>query len=261
MPGLPIRWRRLSGPERACLGVLALTLAAWTLMPVITQDPAYHRFADQRDLLGIPRAADVLSNIAFLLAGLAGITRLASRRRARFSTATEAGLWCIALGFIGTGVGSAWYHLEPNDATLGWDRLPMTLVFAGVLGAAIAQRVGANFAWISLCFLIPLGIASVAYWRLAGDLSLYVTLQFGGLAALPVLLVASRRRDDPFPWWWIIGAYALAKLFEAADQTIWEATNGMIAGHALKHLAAAAAGIAAFRPLRAAAADARRQLR
>ncbi len=261
MPDLLIRWRRLSRPERACLGVLALTLAAWTLLPVIPQDPAYHQFADQRTWFGIPRAADVLSNIAFVLVGLAGIARLGSRRRARFSAAAEAGLWCIALGFLGTGAGSAWYHLEPNDAALGWDRLPMTLVFAGVLGAAIAQRVGANLARLSLCFLIPLGIASVAYWRLTGDLSLYVTLQFGGLAALPVLLVASRPRDDPFSWWWIIGWYALAKLFEAADQLIWEATNGTIAGHALKHLAAAAAGVAAFRPLRAGAADARRHLR
>ena len=90
-------------------------------------------------------------------------------------------------------------------------------------------------------------------FRLTGDLSLYVTLQFGGIATLLMLLVASRRGDDPFPWWWIVGWYALAKLVEAADQPIWEATNGAIAGHALKHLAAAAAGAATFRPLRAGA--------
>ncbi len=103
-------------------------------MPAIAQDQAYHLFADQRSWLGIPRAADVLSNLAFVLVGLAGIARLASRRRTRFSAATEAGLWCVALGFLCTGAGSAWYHLNPVDATLAWDRLAMTLVFAGRAG-------------------------------------------------------------------------------------------------------------------------------
>ena len=127
----------------------------------------------------------------------------------------------------------------------------MTLIFTGMLGIAIAQRIGANAARASLAVLFVLGIASVAYWRFTGDLSLYLTLQFGGIAALLVLLLATRKGDDPFPWWWIIGWYALAKLFEAADHAIWEATNGAVAGHALKHLAAAVSGAAAFAPLRA----------
>ncbi len=251
MHELLLRWRRLSRPERACLGALASALVAWTLMPSIPQEQGYHRFADQRSWLGIPRAADVLSNLAFVLVGLVGIARLASRRRLRFSVATEAGLWCLALGFLGTGAGSAWYHLNPNDATLAWDRLAMTLVFAGMLGTAIAQRIGPSAAQASLVVLVLLGIASIAHWRLAGDLSLYLTLQFGGIAALLALLLATRRGDDPFPWWWIIAGYTLAKLFEAADHAIWEATRGALAGHALKHLAAAAAGAAVFRPLRA----------
>ena len=111
-------WRGLSRPERACLGVLALALAASAVMPAMTQDPAYHRFADQRSWLGIPRAADVLSNLAFAWVGLVGIARLLSHRHARFSAATETGLWCLALGFLGTSAGSAWYHLDPNDASL-----------------------------------------------------------------------------------------------------------------------------------------------
>jgi hypothetical protein len=241
---------RLSRPALACVGVLALVPMAWAAIPAIAQDPAYHLFADQRSWLGIPRAADVLSNLAFVLMGLIGIARLASHRRTRFSAATEAGLWCVALGFIATGAGSAWYHLNPVNATLAWDRLAMTLVFAGVLGTAIAQRIGPNAARASLVVLVLLGIASIAYWRLAGDLSLYAALQGGGIAALIALPLATRRGDDPFPWWWIIAGYTLAKLFEAADHTIWEATRGALAGHTLKHIAAAAAGAAAFRPLR-----------
>jgi hypothetical protein len=36
---------------------------------------------------------------------------------------------------------------------------------------------------------------------------------------------------------------------EFADQGIWDATRGLIAGHTLKHLLAAAAGAAALWPL------------
>jgi hypothetical protein len=251
MAEVPVRRTlRLSRPALACAGVLALVPMAWAAMPALAQDPAYHLFADQRRWLGIPRAADVLSNIAFVLVGLAGVARLASRRRTRFSGATEAGLWCVALGFLCTGAGSAWYHLDPVDATLAWDRLAMTPVFAGVLGTAIAQRIGPNAARASLVALVLFGIASIAYWRLAGDLSLYVTFQAGAFVALVALLLATRRDDDPFPWWWIVGWYVLAKLFEAADYGIWDATRGTIAGHTLKHLAAAAAGAAMFRVLR-----------
>jgi hypothetical protein len=65
------------------------------------------------------------------------------------------------------------------------------------------------------------------------------------------LLFLTRRGDDPFPWWSVIAWYGLAKLAEAGDQVIWQATDGFLAGHMLKHLAAAVAGAAALSPLRA----------
>jgi len=250
MTGLPVlSWRRPSRPERICLAVFALALVIGWLLPVIPQDQGYHRFADQRSWLAIAHAADVLSNLAFVAVGVAGIAGLASGERARHSAATEASLWCVALGFLGTGFGSAWYHWNPNDATLALDRLPMTLVFAGVLGAALAQRIGQNLARASLAVLSLLGLASIVHWRATGDLSLYVTLQFGGIAALLALLAATRRGDDPFPWAWVIAWYGLAKLAEAADHAVWTATGGLLAGHTLKHLLAAAAGVAALMPL------------
>jgi hypothetical protein len=244
-------WRHLTRAEQIGVGALLLTVVVWAVLPAIPQDPSYHLFADQRQWLGIPHAADALSNAAFVVVGLYGIARLAHRDRAKFSAAAEAGLWCLALGLVCTGTGSAWYHLNPDDVTLAWDRLPMTLVFTGVLGIAIAQRVGQNVARVALAVLFELGVASIVYWRMSGDLSLYVTLQFGGVAALLLLLLLTRRGDDPFPWWWVIAWYGLAKLAEATDQFIWQVTDGFLAGHMLKHLAAALAGAAALSPLRA----------
>jgi hypothetical protein len=216
---------------------------------MIPQDQSYHLFADQRAWLGVPNAADVLSNLAFALVGIVGVAGLLSHRRARFGGTTEAGLWLIALGIIGTAIGSSWYHLNPTDATLFWDRLPMTIVFAGVLGAAAAQRLGEKVGRWALAVLPPLGIVSVAYWRSTGDLSLYALLQLAGFVTLAVLLVLGRDRGDPIPWLWVVVLYAAAKIAEAGDRVIWNATNGLVAGHALKHLLAAAAVAAALWPV------------
>jgi len=41
----------------------------------IAQDPAYHDFADQRSMLGIPNAPNVLSNIARTSAASSALTR------------------------------------------------------------------------------------------------------------------------------------------------------------------------------------------
>lgn len=248
-PPLPSRDRTRA--EHLCLAAIALMLVVWALMPSLAQDPTYHRFADQRPWLGIPHAADVVSNLAFALVGVLAAGRLAAHRRPQFSPATEAGLWCISLGLVGTAMGSAWYHLDPNDSTLAWDRLPMTLVFAGILGAAVAQRVGANAGRRVLALFVPLGVASVAYWNLTGDLSLYLVLQFGGIGGLLLILLITRNGDDPIPWRWVVAWYVLAKVAETMDGTIWHATGGLIAGHAIKHLLAATAAAAALWPLRA----------
>jgi hypothetical protein len=236
---------------RVCIAAIVLSLIVWALSPAIQQDQSYHQFADQRVWLGVPHAADVLSNLAFALVGLFGVARLTVHRRVRFAPATEAGMWCIALGIIGTAIGSAWYHHEPTDATLVWDRLPMTLVFAGVLGAAAAQRVGSGVGQWVLAVLVPLGIASVVYWKVTGDLSLYLAVQFGGIVALALLLALTRGRDDPIPWLWLVVCYVVAKIAETSDRAIWDASQGFVAGHMLKHLLSAVACAAALWPLRA----------
>jgi hypothetical protein len=244
-------WRRLTRAERLCAFALLATPIIWMLLPSLPQDQAYHALADRRAFAGIPNAADVFSNLGFLVVGVVGLARLAAADRAPFTPATEASLRCVMAGLVATAAGSAWYHLDPNNATLFWDRLPMTLIFAGMISAALAQRVSDKLARFALVLLFGVGIASVVYWRASGDLSLYVLFQFGGFGALVLLLVVTPRGADPFPWWAVIGWYALAKMVEAADGAIWTASGGLVAGHALKHLAAAVAGAVLLGPLAA----------
>jgi hypothetical protein len=48
------------------LRVTAVSLAGLALLPKIPQAQAYHEFADQRTLLGIPNFWNVVSNIPFV---------------------------------------------------------------------------------------------------------------------------------------------------------------------------------------------------
>jgi hypothetical protein len=250
LPAVHTSWRDGRRANVIVLAAFALAFAAWALMPVMPQIQSYHQFADQRSWCGVPNAADVLSNLAFAFVGIFGVARLVSRRRVRFVPATEAGLWAIAIGIIATAFGSMWYHYNPTDATLVWDRLPMTIIFAGVLGAAAAQRLGNDIGQSVLAALLPIGVASVVYWNLTGDLSLYLAVQFGGIATLVLLLALTRSRDDPIPWLWLVACYVVAKVVEVEDRAIWDATGGAFAGHAVKHLIAAVACAAALWPLR-----------
>jgi hypothetical protein len=232
---------------------VALTLLAsaalWLLMPVVPQPTAYHHFADNRSFLGIPNAADVLSNLAFIAVGAFGLLRVQQGHRplvpvARFS------LNVFFLGLFLTGFGSAYYHWNPTNETLVADRLPMTVLFAGIFGATIAERVSLRAGWAVLLLMLVVGPASVIHWQHTGDLALYAVIQFGGMAALLLLLSLTKRGRDPFPWWTLIAWYGVAKVAEAGDILVWNATRELFAGHVLKHLAAAAGGLAIANALR-----------
>src|SRR6185295_17669796 len=68
------------------------------------------------------------------------------------------------LGALLTCFGSAYYHAAPDNARLVWDRLPMTLGFAGLVSAAVAERADLRLGLRALWPLLGLGVASVIYW-------------------------------------------------------------------------------------------------
>ena len=122
-----------------------------------------------------------------------------------------------------TGFGSFYYHLDPNDRTLFWDRLPMAIGFMAILAIVIEERLDARAGAILLWPLIAIGIGSLLLWRWNGDLRLYGWVQFFPCVA-PLLMFFSFRRDTRHTDWIIAAAlYALAKLFEFYDGTIYSA--------------------------------------
>lgn len=236
--------------ERLAFVLLALLAIALLLMPPIPQPQQYHRLSDMRPLvLGasvLPNAVDVLSSLPFTVVGLAGVARLG-----RLPSSQRSALRVFFAGLALTGLGSVWYHLQPTDQSLVWDRLPMTVAFAGAVGAVAAERRGADAGLRWLLGWLALGLVSIAVWVVTGDLRLYGLSQFGGLA---VVLLWLRLPAAPgmhrLPWGLLLAAYLVAKGFEVFDVQLWELTGGVVAGHALKHAVVAAGVVPLVRGLR-----------
>ena len=220
------------------MGILVVaSLAGLLLLPPIPQDQSYHQFADQRALCGVPNFWNVVSNLPFIAIGAAGL------RRFRHDPITIA----IFSAIILTGFGSFYYHWNPNDDTLFWDRLPMTLFFMAILAAAIEERVNARAGAILLWPLLALGVFSLLLWLWTDDLRLYFWVQFFPCLALPLLfLFFPPKYTGQFYWFIAAALYALAKLLEFSDSAVYS-VGSILSGHTLKHLAAAAACFAVLR--------------
>jgi hypothetical protein len=212
--------------------VIVLSLAR------IGQDPDYHRFADLRAWLGINNFLNVLSNLPFLLVGVAG-ARYCLKQRA---LALRSAWLTFFIGVALVSAGSAWYHWQPNSASLVWDRLPMTIAFMGLLVALLAESMQVQIGKWLLVPAVLTGLASVLYWQQSDDLRFYVWVQAVPLLTIPVVMPLYRRR---YTHHWLLlvalGSYLVAKLFEFADRGTFAVTNGLVSGHALKHLFAALA--------------------
>jgi len=193
---------------------------------------------------------DVTSNAAFLLAGVAGLV-VTFRPRTRFTTGAERVLYAVFfVGMVLTAGGSAYYHLAPDNETLFWDRLPMTISFMALVAAQVAERISLRAGVILLAPMLLVGVGSVVYWREteragAGNVTPYGILQaFSVLVMLIIAMLPSRysRGNDVYL---VFAAYVAAKILEALDWQILEIDG--ISGHTLKHLAAALAGFFVLR--------------
>jgi hypothetical protein len=214
------------------IAALAIVSAAiFVLHPAaIAQDPAYHSFTDQRELLpGVPNTLNVLSNAGFALVGIAWLFLRARHAESAAEVAFFAGAFATAAG-------SAYYHLHPDNARLVFDRLGMSIAFMALLALIVRDRLTPRWNAEILFGLECFGIGSVLLWKWTGDLRLYGVTQFFPLLAMPVLLLAFPGRLNNGRWLWVsAAAYVAAKPFEFFDPMI----AGIVSGHTIKHLLAA----------------------
>jgi len=150
--------------------------------------------------------------------------------------------------------GSGYFHLNPINETLLWDRLPMTIAFMALLSIIIGEFVSIKIAQNLLLPLIIVGAFSVLYWfytettfpvteshvtESQGDLRLYILVQFLPMLLIPlILLTFNSSYSKVSGYWWLLLAYIVAKLLEHFDHTIFNLLH-FISGHSLKYIAAA----------------------
>ncbi len=222
--------------------VTVLILLVMVFVDPIAQDQGYHDFIDDKTLMGVPHFWNVVSNIPFFMVGIWGLITLSKMQFLKnFRYAYQ--LWFF--GVMTVAFGSGYYHLQPQNSTLVWDRLPMTIAFMSLFSIIIAEFVDKKRGVFLLWPFLIIGVFSVFYWQWtesqsAGDLRLYVVVQFLPMITIPVILLFCKGRfTHKSGYWWLLFYYFLAKFLEYFDTEIYQSTGQLMSGHALKHMAAA----------------------
>jgi hypothetical protein len=245
-PAPPLIRASSSWRGKLLLLITGVCVVAAIALPAMPQPLSYHAFADCRTLFGMANFFNVISNLPFLVAGGWGLG-LIFRGRGNFLDAREQLPYLVFfLGALLTCFGSAYYHAAPDNTRLVWDRLPMTLGFAGLVAAALAERIDLKLGLRSLWPLLALGVFTVLFWYAteragAGNVMPYGIYQ--GWSVLIIVLVLwwfpARRYTHGVLLGWAAIWYGLAKVFETFDLQIYRLLGGTVSGHSIKHVLAA----------------------
>jgi hypothetical protein len=229
------------GRVLVAFSALAIPLFFASVDPV-PQDPAYHAFADRQSMLGVANFWNVMTNLPFLVVGLYGLVFITSNPAAVGDLRWP---WIVFFaGITLTAFGSGWFHLAPSNDSLAWDRLPMTIGFAGLFAIVIGEYLSSRTARKLLIPFLIVGTASVVYWQLtesagSGDLRPYAVVQFLPVLLIPALLILRRDASDLTAAFWLLTLfYVVAKLLEHFDDNVYGALR-VISGHSMKHVVAA----------------------
>jgi hypothetical protein len=214
-------------------------------MQPIPQPAAYHLFADHRTCLGVINCWNVLSNLPFLFIGLYGLWQV---KKSAAPVTVQYMYAILFTGIVLTGLGSAYYHHAPDNDSLVFDRLPMTIVFMSFFAATIAAWINRKAGTLLLLPLLMLGIGSVLWWHYTeqagqGDLRSYAFVQFYPMLIIPLIFFLFASPANNKGLYLLIGVmvwYGLAKLFEVLDAPVYNILK-FVSGHSLKHIAAAVA--------------------
>ncbi len=228
------------------LAALAIVTLLFALTSPIPQDPIYHLFVDGRQLFAVPNSWNVLSTLPLLLVGVWGLLYVNKHDHDVCVPELVLSYRVFFVGILLTALGSAYYHLMPSNESLVFDRLPMTIGFAGLFSIVTGEFVSVRIGRRLLIPLLVIGIVSVAFWAITesrgvGDLRPYALVQFLPILLIPVILVVYRRASGSARYFWImIAFYVVAKLCEHFDAEIFS-LGEIVSGHTLKHLFASLA--------------------
>ena len=198
---------------------------------------------------------NVMSNAPFFIVGMLGLYRLYRAQDMVIINALQPTYGVFFLSLVLIALGSPYYHLQPDNFSLLWDRLPMSMAFMAffciVVGEFIDEKIAAKIFYP----LVITGLVSVVYWywtetRGEGDLRLYILVQYLPVVLIPFILWRGTSSFSHGHYYWaVLGCYVLAKLFELNDRSVFEGL-GFISGHSIKHLVSALGAYVFYRALR-----------
>ena len=182
-------------------------------MDKILLPQSYHNFSDKRTILGIPNGFNVLSNFAILIPAI-----IYYRKR------NKNNLLFIHLFLLA--IASSYYHFNPSDETIFWDFL-MIATTSMIIFNMINENKNEGLFYL-------FGILSVIYWKMTGDLRLYLLI----LICVPLYIIFKYYKNITLRKYIItfIITFILARLFEHSDNFTYQLTNQQISGHTLKHI-------------------------
>lgn len=206
--------------------------ALYALVPPMVQSQAYHHFSDINSMFGIPNFHNVASNLVFIF-----FSAIAFKDYFKKPTSYGAAWFVFFLGILLVAPGSAYYHYAPSDATLVWDRLPMTIGFMGLVSSLIIDLFNIQKKKTVLILTLILGCYSVWHWVAFNDLRLYSWVQLNSiLVMLYIALVYKSSVIIKKYLFAAVGFYIAAKYTEAKDVQVDELLG--YSGHSIKHILA-----------------------
>jgi hypothetical protein len=241
--------------QRLLIAVCLVAVIATLLAPRIPQDPDYHLFADGGSWLSIPNALNVLSNLLFAWIGIEGLFRLLGQKSLHILQQMKVAYVTFFAALLFIAIGSIYYHWSPDNLSLAWDRLPMTIAFMSFISILLAERVSCRIAGRLFPLLIIAGVGSIVYWQYSelagqGDLRFYALVQFLPVLLTPLILLSFESRySRGSDIWWLWLWYIAAKLCEVFDHDIYQWLQ-FLSGHSLKHIGAGIGCLVFLRHLR-----------
>lgn len=209
--------------------ITVLSVIGVFILPPIEQNESYHIFSDTNMLFHIPNFWNVISNLPFFIIGTFGLYKL--------NTISENKIqyFILFLGITLVSIGSGYYHLKPDNYTLVWDRIPMTIAFMSLFSIIISEFIDFKKDRFILFPALVIGISSVLVWMIINDLRFYAFIQFYPLLTIPVILIFFKSKYNlTIGYWLLLLAYIIAKLMEHYDFEIHHCIV-LLSGHTLKH--------------------------
>lgn len=202
----------------------------------IHQDLSYHNFAEKNHVGIIPHFTDVITNLSFGFVGIFLFLRY--RNNKEYYGAQKKLFYSFCFSACALCIGSGFYHWNPNNYGLLFDRITMLLGFALIfLDTTIRYKI---FSHTNLCTKILtvefLFLVTLVPWIRNDRLELYIFAQFFVMSVMPLLAIKNfTEGGNQYKHILMMFLfYSLAKFFEFYDYFFYQLIH--ISGHSIKHI-------------------------